>query len=46
MKIFEEEKLVYEAPEIEIVEIEVEIGFAASDGDAGGILPPEEGWQW
>lgn len=44
MNSFEEEKLVYEAPEVEIVEIEVEIGFAAS-GDADGTLPGEEGWQ-
>ena len=44
MKIFEEEKLVYEAPMVEVVEVEVEIGFAASDGDAGGTLPDEEPW--
>ena len=42
MEIFEEEKLAYVTPEVEFVEVEVEIGFASSD--TGGTLPPEEPW--
>lgn len=31
-----EKMYAYEAPQLEVIEVEVEKGFAASDGDAGG----------
>lgn len=31
MELLKDEKLVYEAPEVEIIEVEVEVGFAGSD---------------
>lgn len=42
MELFVEKQLIYEAPQIEVIEVEVEIGFAGSDpgGDAGDY----EGW--
>ena len=36
-----EKRTEYVAPEVEILEVEVEAGFAAS-GDEGAIPPPEE----
>ena len=36
-----DEFLNYEAPQVEIIEVEVEKGFAASGGDYPGLNPTE-----
>ena len=40
------EVIKYDAPQVEIIEVEVEQGFAASDseGDGEGNMPDGNGW--
>lgn len=38
------EKEMYTAPEVEIIEVEVEQGFQASGGNGGGGNSPVENW--
>ncbi|CAK7050849.1 MAG: hypothetical protein BACD_02480 [Bacteroides rodentium] len=38
-----EKEMKYEAPEVEVLEVEIELGFAGSpDDDASGTRPPIE----
>lgn len=36
MELFVEKQLIYEAPQIEVIEVELELGFAASQDPGGG----------
>ena len=39
------EEIVYETPKVEVIEVEVEKGFAVSpDGDGEGNMPGGSGW--
>lgn len=39
------EEIVYETPKVEVIEVEVEKGFAgSSDGDGEGNMPGGSGW--
>ena len=38
-----EKEMKYEAPEVEILEVEVELGFAASPGGGGDVPGGSEG---
>ena len=41
-----EKEMKYEAPEVEVLEVEMEVGFAASPVDPDANLNGEEGTGW